>query len=43
MSISLPELVDNLSEIYSKKCRDKSECEFKTLKNNKISYNCKGC
>ena len=31
-------LVDNLSEIYSKKCRGKkceSECEFKEFKNNK--------
>ena len=46
MSTSLSKLVDNLSEIYSKKCRDKnykSECEFKELKNNKLSYNCKEC
>ena len=46
MSTSLSKLIDNLSEIYSKKCRDKnckSECEFKGLKNNKISYNCKEC
>ena len=46
MSSSLSKLVDNLSEIYSKKCRDKdckSECEFKGLKNNKLSYNSKGC
>ena len=46
MSTSLSKLVDNLSEIYSKKCRDnnyKSECEFKQLKNNKLSYNCKEC
>ena len=32
--------VDNLSEIWSKKCRTKnvfsSECEFKGLKNNKL-------
>ena len=44
MSTSLSKLVDNLSEIYSKKCRDKnykSECEFKELKNNKLSYNCR--
>ena len=30
----------------AKKCRDKnckSECEFKGLKNNKLSYNCKEC
>ena len=45
-STSLSKLVDNLSEIYSKKCRDKnckSECEFKGLKNNNFSYNCKEC
>ena len=38
MSTSLSKLVDNLSEIYSKKCRDKnckSECEFKGLKKKK--------
>ena len=38
MSTSLSKLVDNLSEIYSKKCRDKDckyECDFKELKNNK--------
>ena len=38
MSTSLSKLVDNLSEIYSKKCRDKNckyECDFKELKNNK--------
>ena len=46
MSTSLSKLVDNLSEIYSKKCRDKnckSECEFEGLKNNKLSCNCKEC
>ena len=46
MSTSLSKLVDNLSEIYSKKCRDKnckSECEFEGLKNNKLPYNCKEC
>ena len=46
MSTSLSKLADNLSEIYSKKCRDKnckSECEFKGLKSNKLSYNCKEC
>ena len=44
MSTSLSKLVDNLSEIYSKKCRDKkckSECEFNGLKNDKLFYNCK--
>ena len=37
MSTSLSSLVDNLSEIYNKKCVDKnrkSECEFIELKNN---------
>ena len=46
MSTSLSKLVDHLSEIYRKNCRDKnckSECEFKGLKNTKLSYNCKGC
>ena len=46
MSTSLSKLVDNLPEIYSKNCRDKNckyKCEFKGLKNNKLSYNCKGC
>ena len=41
MSTSLSKLADNLSEIYSKKCREKnckSECEFQDLKNNKLSY-----
>ena len=39
---SLSKHVDNLSEIYSKKCRDKNckcECEFKRLKIHKLSYN----
>ena len=46
MLTSFLELVNNLSEIYSKKCRDKnckSEFEFKGLKNNKFFYNCKEC
>ena len=46
MATSLSKLVDNLPEIYGKKCRDKnckSECEFKGFKNNKRSYNCKKC
>ena len=46
MSTSLSKLVTNLSEIYSKKCADKNrkyECEFKKLKNNKLSCNCKEC
>ena len=46
MPTSLSKLVNNLSEIYSKKFRDKNckfECEFKGLKNNKLSYNCKEC
>ena len=46
MSTSLSKLVNNLSEIYCKKCRNKnykSGYEFKGLKNNKLSYNCKDC
>ena len=46
MSTSLSKLVDNLPEIYSKNYRDKNckyKCEFKGLKNNTLSYNCKGC
>ena len=46
MSASLSKLADNLSEIYSKKCRDKnckSECEFKGIKNDKLSYSWKEC
>ena len=44
MSTSLSSFADNLSETYSKKCKDfKSDCEFKGLKNNKISCNCKDC
>ena len=45
-SISLSNLVDSLSEICSKICRDKnwkSKREFKGLKNNKLSYNYKEC
>ena len=41
-----PDLLNNLSEILSKSCRDKnckSECEFRWLENNKLSYNCKEC
>ena len=39
-------LVNNLSEIYSKKCRDeicKSECEFKGSRNNNLFYRCSEC
>ena len=46
MSASLSKIVDNLTDICNKKCRDKnckSECEFKGHKNNKLSYNCKEC
>ena len=46
MSTSLSKIVDNLTDICNKKCRDKnckSECEFKGHKNNKLSYNCKEC
>ena len=44
LSTSLSKLVNNLSEIYSKKCRHKnckSECDFKGHKSNKLSYRCK--
>ena len=44
MSTSASKLVDNLSEIYSKKCKGeicKSECDFIGLKSNKLYYNCK--
>ena len=44
MSTLLSKLVNNLSEIYSKKCRDKdckSECEFKGLENNKLCKECR--
>ena len=41
MSTSLSKLVNNLSEIYSEKCRDKNTA-FKGLKN-KLFYNCKEC
>ena len=46
ISSKLPDLVNNLSEIFSKSCWDKnckSKCEFRWLKTNKISYNCKKC
>ena len=46
MATSLAKPIHSLFEIYSKKCRDKnckSECEFKRVKNNKVSYNCKKC
>ena len=45
MSTSLSKLVNILSEIYSKKCRDKNckfQWELKGIKN-KLSYNCKEC
>ena len=46
MLTSLSSLVDNLSEIYSKKCRDKickSKCEFIGLKRNRLYYKCNEC
>ena len=47
MSTSFSKLVDNLSEIYSKKMyREENcefECDFKGLKNNKLSYRCSEC
>ena len=48
MPTSLSNLVDNLSEIYSKECkgckerkRIKSVCNFIGFKNNKLNYKCK--
>ena len=48
MSTKLSELVDNLSEIYKKKCKGREErkkiksvCNFIGLKNNKLNYECK--
>ena len=41
MQSSLSSLVDNLSEIYSKKCNCKSMCDFIGLKNDKFYYKCK--
>ena len=43
MQTSLSSLVDNLFEIYSKKCSCKSMCDFIGLKNNKLNYECKEC
>ena len=46
ISTSSSKLVDDLSENYSANCGDKnckSECQFKDLKNNNLSCNCKGC
>ena len=46
MSTSLSCLVDNLYEIYSKKCRGKnceSKCDFIGLENNKLNYKCNEC
>ena len=45
-STSLSSLVDNSSEIYNKKCRDKnckSECKFLKLKNYRLQYKCYEC
>ena len=50
MSTSLSSLVDNLSEIYKKECKEyekrrkiKWVCNFIGLKNNKLNYECKEC
>ena len=50
MLTSLSSLVDNLSEIYKKKCKGceekrkiKSICNFIGLKNNKLCYKCEEC
>ena len=43
MSTSLSSLVDNLSEIYGKKCSCKSVCDFIELKDDKLNKKCKEC
>ena len=50
MSASISSLVDNLSEIYKKECKEceekrkiKSVCKFIGLKNNKLNCECKEC
>ena len=50
MSASLSSLVDNLSEIYKKECKECKErrkitsvCNFIRLKNNKLRYKCEEC
>ena len=50
MSSSLSSLVDNLSEIYKKECKECKErrkitsvCNFIRLKNNKLRYKCEEC
>ena len=46
MNSKLSDLLDNLSEIHSKKCKDKnckSECEFIGSKNDRLRYKCKEC
>ena len=46
MATSLSNFVDNLSEIYNKKCRDKScrsKCDFIGTENNKLHYEYKKC
>ena len=46
MATSLSNFVDNLSEIYNKKCRDKScrsKCDFIGIENNKLHYEYKKC
>ena len=50
MSTSLSRLVDNLSEIYKKECKEceekrkiKSVCNFIGLENDKLNFKCKEC
>ena len=50
MSTSLSSLVDNLSEVNNKDCKNvrnekknRSGCEFIGLKNNRLKYKCKEC
>ena len=50
MQTSLSSLVDNLSEVYDKKCRKckerkktKLNCKFVGFKNGRLNYKCKEC
>ena len=50
MPTSLSSLVDNLSEVYEKECKEckekrkiKSVCNFIGLESNKLNYECKEC
>ena len=50
MQNKLSDLVENLSEINNKDCKKcmernkiRSECEFTSLKDNRLKYKCKNC